>query len=86
MEQSFLRDKSHSASQEIPSPLWNPKAHYRVHKIPRLVPILGQMNTVNNFPPYFPKNHSNMLLFSVNLLHKDSENSMFHTSYLFSVV
>jgi hypothetical protein len=61
MVQSSWEANSHSASQEIPRLLWNPKAHYRVHMSPQLIPILSQMNTVHTFPPYFPKIHFNII-------------------------
>jgi hypothetical protein len=52
----FLLEKlivSHSSSQGIPRQLWNQKFRSCVHKIPPLVTILSQMNTVHNFPCYF---------------------------------
>jgi hypothetical protein len=49
MEQSYSWEaNSHSATQEIPRILWNPKVH------------LSQMNPVRTFPLYFPKIHSNI--------------------------
>jgi hypothetical protein len=53
----------HSASQEIPRFLRNPKVHCRVHNSPPLVPF-------HTYPAYFPYIHSNIILLST---HKSSE-------------
>jgi hypothetical protein len=54
--------KSYSFNKEIPSILWNPKAHYRVHNSFSLVSILSQMNPVNTFPDYLCKIRFNIIL------------------------
>jgi hypothetical protein len=52
---------SRSTTQEVVNILWNPKAHFRVHKNPPLVPILSQMDLVHTTPSYFSEVHFNTI-------------------------
>jgi hypothetical protein len=81
IEQSPWHANSCSASQETPRLLWNPTVHYRVHDSPPMVPILSQTNPLHNFPLYFSRIHSIIILQSTTGL--PSGSLPLRTSYCF---
>jgi len=61
-QSSSWEDNNLSTSLEIPCLLWNPKAHYCVHRSLQLYLIHNHMNPVHTVTPYFSKIHFNIIL------------------------
>jgi hypothetical protein len=74
----FLRSCKVCSHLRIPSILWNPKVHYRVHKSPPLVPILSHIDPAHTIPSYLSK----ILLYLSILLHS----RILHAQYIQSLM
>jgi hypothetical protein len=83
MKLSHWEATGRSAIQEFPYILWNPKVHYRVHKIPSLVHTLSQMNPVHTTSSYLSNIHINITLLLTRLIiSSGSFSSGFYTKIL----
>jgi hypothetical protein len=77
MSSSSEADSS-SDSQNILHSIWNPKAHYRVHKSPPLLPILNQINPLHALTTiYFFKIRFNIIFIYTSRSFKLSISHMF---------
>ena len=59
--ESFWETNWFAASQEIPRISRNPKVHYRIHKRPPPVSILGQPNSVHILTSHLLEIHPNII-------------------------
>ena len=84
MEQSpSLETNRFSVSQEIPSILWNTKAHYRIHTRKPPVLILGQIDPVHTPISQFLKILIIIILLSTSGSPKQCLSLIFPTKYLY---
>jgi hypothetical protein len=89
MELSLSGDStSRSGAQEFSNAIWKPKVHYRIHKSPRQVPVLGHLNPIIPPHPIFLRSFlvlspDRQLLFQAVSFHVDfSPKSFTHACYM----
>ena len=61
VQSPYWEAKGFAANQEIPRISWNPKVHYRPHKRPSPVSILGQPNPVHKSTSHLLEIHPNII-------------------------
>jgi hypothetical protein len=66
-------------TQELPSILWNPKVHYRVHKRPALVHILSQIDSADTTP-----SHLSLRSILIHILYSTRIHLLSHSCYMSS--
>jgi hypothetical protein len=60
-----------TATQELPSILWNPEIHHRIHISPPSVPILSQIDPIHTTPSYLSKNTYSTKLYYTCIRHSN---------------